>query len=84
LFASYPEDERVRDFMQTANPAVPRETADRFAEGIRAPTRIPRLDHAARKHKAARDKNYSKQDRREGARRNARTELIGMQIQSPE
>ena len=28
LFASYLEDERVRDFMQTANPAALRETAD--------------------------------------------------------
>ena len=32
LFASYLEDERVRDFMKNANPAALRETADRFAE----------------------------------------------------
>ena len=33
LFASYIEDERVRDFMRDANPAALRETAARFAGG---------------------------------------------------
>jgi cobaltochelatase CobN len=47
LFASYLEDERVREFMQTANPAVLHKTADRFAEGIRRVSWTPRLNHAA-------------------------------------
>jgi cobaltochelatase CobN len=47
LFASYLEDERVRDFMQTANPAALRETADRFAEAIRRGLWTPRSNRAA-------------------------------------
>ncbi|MEA2934224.1 MAG: cobaltochelatase CobN [Variibacter sp.] len=47
LFASYLEDERVREFMQTANPAVLHKTADRFAEGIRRVSWTPRSNHAA-------------------------------------
>ena len=47
LFASYLEDERVRDFMLTANPAALRETADRFAEAIRRGLWIPRSNRAA-------------------------------------
>jgi cob(I)alamin adenosyltransferase len=71
LFAAYLEDERVRDFMQTANPAALRETTTRFAEAIRRGLWTPRSNRAAhliaellpeatkekaRKHKAARDK----------------------------
>ena len=47
LFASYLEDERVRDFMHTANPAALRETADRFAEAIRRGLWTPRSNRAA-------------------------------------
>ena len=47
LFASYLEDERVRDFMQTANPAALRETAERFAEAIRRGLWTPRSNRAA-------------------------------------
>jgi cobaltochelatase CobN len=47
LFASYLEDERVRDFMETANPAALRETADRFAEAIRRGLWTPRSNRAA-------------------------------------
>jgi cobaltochelatase CobN len=47
LFASYLEDERVRDFMQTANPAALRETAARFAEAIRRGLWTPRSNRAA-------------------------------------
>jgi cobaltochelatase CobN len=47
LFASYLEDERVRDFMATANPAALRETADRFAEAIRRELWTPRSNRAA-------------------------------------
>jgi cobaltochelatase CobN len=47
LYASYLEDERVRDFMQTANPAALRETADRFAEAIRRGLWTPRSNRAA-------------------------------------
>ena len=47
LFASYLEDERVRDFMQSANPAALRETADRFAEAIRRGLWTPRSNRAA-------------------------------------
>jgi cobaltochelatase CobN len=47
LFASYLEDERVRDFMQIANPAALRETADRFAEAIRRGLWTPRSNRAA-------------------------------------
>jgi cobaltochelatase CobN len=47
LFASYLEDERVRDFMQKANPAALRETADRFAEAIRRGLWTPRSNRAA-------------------------------------
>jgi len=47
LFASYLEDERVRDFMQKANPAALRETAARFAEAIRRGLWTPRSNRAA-------------------------------------
>jgi cobaltochelatase CobN len=47
LFASYLEDERVRDFMATANPAALRETAARFAEAIRRGLWMPRSNRAA-------------------------------------
>ncbi len=47
LFASYLEDERVRDFMATANPAALRETAARFAEAIRRGLWTPRSNRAA-------------------------------------
>jgi cobaltochelatase CobN len=47
LFASYLEDERVRDFMHTANPAALRETAARFAEAIRRGLWAPRSNRAA-------------------------------------
>ena len=47
LFASYLEDERVRDFMETANPAALRETAARFAEAIRRGLWTPRSNRAA-------------------------------------
>ncbi len=47
LFAAYLEDERVRDFMQTANPAALRETAARFAEAIRRGLWTPRSNRAA-------------------------------------
>jgi cobaltochelatase CobN len=47
LFASYLEDERVRDFMQSANPAALRETASRFAEAIRRGLWTPRSNRAA-------------------------------------
>jgi cobaltochelatase CobN len=47
LFASYLEDERVRDFMEAANPAALRETAARFAEAIRRGLWTPRSNRAA-------------------------------------
>ena len=47
LFASYLEDERVRDFMATANPAALRETAARFAEAIRRGLWTPRSNRAS-------------------------------------
>jgi cobaltochelatase CobN len=47
LFASYLEDELVRDFMLSANPAALRETADRFAEAIRRGLWTPRSNRAA-------------------------------------
>jgi cobaltochelatase CobN len=47
LFASYLEDERVRNFMETANPAALRETAARFAEAIRRGLWTPRSNRAA-------------------------------------
>lgn len=47
LFASYLEDERVRDFMETVNPAALRETAARFAEAIRRGLWAPRSNRAA-------------------------------------
>jgi cobaltochelatase CobN len=47
LFASYLEDERVRQFMATANPAALRETAARFAEAIRRGLWTPRSNRAA-------------------------------------
>src|ERR1700722_5077806 len=47
LFAAYLEDERVRDFMATANPAALRETAARFAEAIRRGLWTPRSNRAA-------------------------------------
>jgi cobaltochelatase CobN len=47
LFASYLEDERVRDFMLSANPSALRETADRFAEAIRRRLWTPRSNRAA-------------------------------------
>jgi cobaltochelatase CobN len=46
LFAAYLEDERVRDFMQKANPAALRETATRFAEAIRRGLWTPRSNRA--------------------------------------
>ncbi|MEI9922203.1 MAG: cobaltochelatase subunit CobN [Bradyrhizobium sp.] len=46
LFAAYLEDERVRDFMETANPAALRETAARFAEAIRRGLWTPRSNRA--------------------------------------
>jgi cobaltochelatase CobN len=47
LFASYLEDEKVRDFMHDANPAALRETAARFAEAIRRGMWTPRSNRAA-------------------------------------
>ena len=47
LFAAYLEEERVRDFMATANPAALRETAARFAEAIRRGLWTPRSNRAA-------------------------------------
>jgi cobaltochelatase CobN len=47
LFAAYLEDERVRHFMITANPAALRETAARFAEAIRRGLWTPRSNRAA-------------------------------------
>ena len=47
LFASYLEDERVRDFMARANPAALRETVARFAEAIRRELWTPRSNRAA-------------------------------------
>jgi cobaltochelatase CobN len=47
LFASYLEDERVQDFMATANPAALRETAARFAEAIRRGLWTPRSNRAS-------------------------------------
>jgi cobaltochelatase CobN len=47
LFASYLEDDRVRDFMHEANPAALRETAARFAEAIRRGLWTPRSNRAA-------------------------------------
>jgi cobaltochelatase CobN len=47
LFASYLEDERVRDFMEAANPAALRETVARFAEAIRRGLWTPRSNRAA-------------------------------------
>jgi cobaltochelatase CobN len=47
LFASYLEDDRVRDFMASANPAALRETAARFAEAIRRGLWTPRSNRAA-------------------------------------
>jgi len=47
LFAAYLEDERVRQFMATANPAALRETAARFAEAIRRGLWTPRSNRAA-------------------------------------
>jgi cobaltochelatase CobN len=47
LFASYLEDEHVRDFMEAANPAALRETAARFAEAIRRGLWTPRSNRAA-------------------------------------
>ncbi|WP_375462221.1 cobaltochelatase subunit CobN [uncultured Enterovirga sp.] len=47
LFAAYLEDERVRDFMEEANPAALRETAGRFAEAIRRGLWQPRSNRAA-------------------------------------
>ncbi|MGD0847467.1 cobaltochelatase subunit CobN [Bradyrhizobium sp.] len=47
LFASYLEDERVRDFMAMANPAALRETAARFSEAIRRGLWTPRSNRAA-------------------------------------
>jgi cobaltochelatase CobN len=46
LFAAYLEDETARDFMQDANPAALRETADRFAEAIRRGLWRPRSNSA--------------------------------------
>jgi cobaltochelatase CobN len=46
LFAAYLEDERVRDFMEAANPAALRETAARFAEAIRRGLWMPRSNRA--------------------------------------
>ena len=47
LFASYLENEQVRQFMATANPAALRETAARFAEAIRRGLWTPRSNRAA-------------------------------------
>jgi cobaltochelatase CobN len=47
LFASYLEDERVRNFMETANPAALRETTARFAEAMRRGLWTPRSNRAA-------------------------------------
>jgi len=47
LFAAYLEDERVRNFMETANPAALRETTARFAEAIRRGLWTPRSNRAA-------------------------------------
>jgi cobaltochelatase CobN len=47
LFASYLEDDRVRDFMASANPAALRETTARFAEAIRRGLWTPRSNRAA-------------------------------------
>ncbi|KRR25702.1 cobalamin biosynthesis protein CobN [Bradyrhizobium lablabi] len=46
LFASYLEDEGVREFMRGANPAALRETASRFAEAIRRGLWTPRSNRA--------------------------------------
>jgi cobaltochelatase CobN len=46
LFACYLEDERVRNFLETANPAALRETAARFAEAIRRGLWTPRSNRA--------------------------------------
>jgi cobaltochelatase CobN len=46
LFAAYLEDERVRAFMATANPAALRETSARFAEAIRRGLWTPRSNRA--------------------------------------
>ncbi len=46
LFAAYLEDERVREFMATANPAALQETAARFAEAIRRDLWTPRSNSA--------------------------------------
>lgn len=47
LFSAYLEDENVRDFMNTANPAALRETAARFAEAIRRGMWTPRSNRAS-------------------------------------
>jgi cobaltochelatase CobN len=47
LFAAYLEDDRVRHFMEQANPAALREMAARFAEAIRRGLWIPRSNRAA-------------------------------------
>jgi cobaltochelatase CobN len=47
LFAAYLEDDRVRRFMETSNPAALRETAARFAEAIRRDLWTPRSNRAA-------------------------------------
>ena len=46
LFAAYLEDDRVRAFMETANPAALRETAERFAEAERRGLWQPRSNRA--------------------------------------
>jgi cobaltochelatase CobN len=46
LFAAYLEDDKVRDFMQKANPAALRETTARFAEAIRRGLWTPRSNRA--------------------------------------
>ncbi|MET0221625.1 MAG: cobaltochelatase subunit CobN, partial [Tardiphaga sp.] len=47
LFASYLENDEVREFMAEANPAALRETAARFAEAIRRGLWTPRSNRAA-------------------------------------
>ncbi|WP_420131389.1 cobaltochelatase subunit CobN, partial [Rhodopseudomonas sp.] len=47
LFAAYLEDETVRDFLRSANPAALRDIADRFAEAIRRGLWTPRSNRAA-------------------------------------
>ncbi|WP_441278059.1 cobaltochelatase subunit CobN [Tardiphaga sp. 172_B4_N1_3] len=47
LFASYLENDEVRGFMASANPAALRETAARFAEAIRRDLWTPRSNRAA-------------------------------------